>query len=91
MCKLIPGKLYKVNSKTSFIYGDVNPYSDSEDTSVLIENNSIVVYLETVHTKRQWLFMNTEEDLYHFKILFNDRLLYILDDGACRFTEIKHI
>ena len=94
MCKLIPGKLYiaysKSKSATPLIFGETTPYGEEEESSVLIEDNSLVVYLETIHTKRKWLFMNHEEDVFHFKIIYGDRVLYILDDGICEFKEVNH-
>jgi hypothetical protein len=94
MCKLIPGKLYIVYSKsksaTPLIFGDTTPHGEEDESSILIEENSLVVYLETIHTKRKWLFMNHEEDVFHFKVIYGDRVLYILDDGICEFKEVNH-
>ena len=73
----------------NFVYACCDPLSDVDDLGISIEYGSIVVYLGELKVKKFWSFAMVEHEYTYYKILFNDKVLYILYDGACSFVEIN--
>lgn len=90
------GKLYRLVAKgkfyaDSFIYACSDPHhEDNEDLGVSIEPGTIIVYLKDIKIKKFWLFAKTKEECLYYKILFNDRILFVYDDGWFDFEEITN-
>jgi len=102
MKELERGKLYIIYSSlryeedaviapfSTFVFATKDPYHDVEDAGVTIVNGTLVVYLEQfvtsiMHFKLQPII----EQAVYFKLLVEDQILYVLDDGYASFERVN--
>jgi len=76
---------------STFVFGTKDPYLDIEDTGITIVNGTLVVYLGKciVNSKHFKMYPIIEEVIY-FKLLIEDEIVYVLNDGYACFKRINH-
>lgn len=103
MQELERGKLYLIYSALSykedavyspfstFVFATKDPYSDLEDAGITLVNGTLVVYLgecnvPVMHFRMHPMF----EEATYYKLLVEDQILYVLDDGYTSFERVKN-
>jgi hypothetical protein len=100
---LIPGKLYLIYSAlrdegdviaspfSTFVFATKDPYADIEDAGITLINGTLVVYLgECIVTVMQFKMHPILEEATYYKLLVEDQILYVLDDGYTSFERANN-
>ncbi len=93
------GKLYSISSTyrfseeiqpplEAFVYGTASPHRDTEDTGVSIPNGTCVIYLGNYELEMHYPAPWQDEIYTYFKLLVDDHVLYVLDDGWCHLERV---